>query len=73
MKLIDGGVIEETKQALKNLGYILDEAGSSYDNIIKTTLYLEDMDDFVNVNEIYKESNLIIAISNRLLINFLIT
>lgn len=56
MKLVTGGVIEETKQAIKNLGYILEDAGSSYDKVIKTTLFLDDMNDFTNINDIYKES-----------------
>lgn len=54
MKLVSGGASEEAKQALKNLGYILEAAGTSYENVIKTTLFLDDIGDFGQINEIYK-------------------
>jgi 2-iminobutanoate/2-iminopropanoate deaminase len=44
----------QTHQVLKNLFYVLDAAGSSFHNVIKTTIYLEDMRDFDKVNEIYE-------------------
>ena len=39
---------------MKNLGAILKEAGASYGDIVKTTIFLQDMNDFGKVNEIYK-------------------
>ncbi|MCH8274291.1 MAG: RidA family protein [Armatimonadetes bacterium] len=49
-----GDTIEEqTRQALSNLLAILDSAGMSTANLVKTTIYLKDMDDFAAVNEIY--------------------
>ena len=42
-----------TKQSMDNLGAILKEAGSSYDKIVKTTIYLKDLGDFAAVNEVY--------------------
>lgn len=42
-----------TKQSMNNLGEILKEAGSSFDKIVKTTIYLKDLNDFTSVNEVY--------------------
>jgi len=47
------GIAYQTKQVLKNLYYVLKEADSSFSNVIKTTIYLANMDDFAAVNEIY--------------------
>ncbi|WP_353477352.1 Rid family hydrolase [Campylobacter jejuni] len=47
-----GGVVEEAKQALKNLGEILKAAGCDFNNVVKTTVLLADMNDFGTVNEI---------------------
>lgn len=47
-------VEEQAHHAMKNVGAILKEAGSNYENIVKTTIFLADMNDFVKVNEIYK-------------------
>lgn len=55
MKLVDGGAAEEARQALKSLGHILEEAGSSYDKVIKSTVLLKDIQDFASVNDVYKE------------------
>ncbi len=54
--LIVGPDIEkQTHQVLKNLSAVLEEAGSSLANVIKTTIYLSNMNDFKTVNEIYAE------------------
>ncbi len=51
-----GATIEEqTRQALDNLSAILEAAGSDMTQIIKTTLYLKDMNDFNTVNQIYAD------------------
>ena len=47
------GIEYQTKQVLKNLFYVLKDAGSSFNHVIKTTIYLADMNDFEKVNEIY--------------------
>ena len=47
------GVARQTATALKNLSKILDAAGSSIDNVVKTTCYLKDINDFEVFNEIY--------------------
>jgi 2-iminobutanoate/2-iminopropanoate deaminase len=44
---------EQTKQALENVKAILEAAGTSLDNVIKTTVFLKDMNDFVRINEVY--------------------
>ena len=46
-------ITEQAEQALKNLGAILTEAGTSYDKIVKTTCFLADMGDFAAFNEVY--------------------
>ena len=50
---LNGDISEQTEQVLKNLSEVLKEAGSSLDNIIKTTIYLVDMGDFSEVNSVY--------------------
>lgn len=47
-------VEEQAVNSMKNLGAILKEAGSDYSKIVKTTIFLADMNDFAKVNEIYK-------------------
>ncbi|XP_075995634.1 2-iminobutanoate/2-iminopropanoate deaminase isoform X1 [Genypterus blacodes] len=53
-QLVEGGVQAQTKQALVNMGEILKAAGCNYTNVVKTTVLLADINDFNNVNEIYK-------------------
>jgi 2-iminobutanoate/2-iminopropanoate deaminase len=55
-KEISGGTIEEqTEQVLANLGAILEEAGSGLDRLVKTTVYLQNLDDFQGMNSVYAE------------------
>ena len=54
-KLVEGGVEAEARQALKNLQAILETAGTSLDNVVKTTVFLKDMGDYAAVNAIYAE------------------
>ena len=51
----EGGVKEQLVQIFKNLQYILEEAGYSFDNVVKTTVYLTDMGDFGTLNEVYSQ------------------
>ena len=53
MEVVSGGVQEQTKQVMENLKAVLDAAGSSFDNVLKTTCFLAEMSDFVAFNEIY--------------------
>lgn len=52
-ELIKGGIEKQTHQVLKNLEAILTEANSDLEHVIKTTVYLKDMEDFQQVNHIY--------------------
>lgn len=50
-----GGVREQTRQVLRNVQAVLEEAGSSLDNVVKTTCFLADIADFAVFNEVYRE------------------
>lgn len=52
-ELVSGDIITETKQVMENLGFILEEAGYSFQDIVKTTIFLSDMDLFGDVNTVY--------------------
>ncbi|MFA5234931.1 MAG: RidA family protein [Sulfurimonas sp.] len=54
--MLENDVVIQTKQVLKNLKAVLEEAGASMQSVIKTTIFLDSMDDFVTVNEIYAEA-----------------
>jgi 2-iminobutanoate/2-iminopropanoate deaminase len=51
--LVEGGVEAETRQALINLSNILEAAGSSMERVVKTTVFLRDMNDFARMNDVY--------------------
>ncbi|MGB1226921.1 MAG: RidA family protein [Poseidonibacter sp.] len=55
MELVEGDIQVQTKVVMDNLQAVLEEAGSSYENVLKTTCYLSDMDNFVAFNEIYAQ------------------
>jgi 2-iminobutanoate/2-iminopropanoate deaminase len=50
---VTGGVEEQTRQVLTNLKEILDAAGSGLEQVVKTTIFLKDMNHFQQVNEVY--------------------
>lgn len=52
-ELIEGDIAAQADQALKNLGAVLEAAGLSYAAVVKTTIFLIDMNDFATVNGIY--------------------
>lgn len=54
-ELVAGTVEEQTRQALSNLRNVIEAAGSSMDNVVKTTVFLKDMADFPKMNAIYAE------------------
>ncbi|KAI9142550.1 Endoribonuclease L-PSP/chorismate mutase-like protein [Paraphysoderma sedebokerense] len=54
-ELLTGDVKQQTRQVLKNLTSVLVAAGSSLDKVIKTTVFLKDMNDFQKMNEVYAE------------------
>ena len=51
----EGGIKEQTRQSLQNIKAILEKAGSSMDKVIKTTVFLADMNDFADMNSVYAE------------------
>lgn len=52
-ELVDGSIAEEARQVLDNLSAILSEAGYTFTDVVKTTIFLRDMGDFAAVNDIY--------------------
>lgn len=52
-KLVEGGIKEQTVQVLKNIVAILEDVGLNYSHVVKTTVFLSDMDNFKEMNEIY--------------------
>ena len=51
--LVQGDIAQQTHRVFANLKAILEVAGASFDNVVRTTVYLADMNDFAKVNEIY--------------------
>ena len=54
-KIVEGSIEERTHMVLKNLQAIAEEAGTSLDKVVKTTVFLTDMNDFQTVNKVYAE------------------
>ena len=54
-EIANGGIKEQTEQAIRNLKAVLSAAGSDLDRVVKTTCFLADMDDFAAFNEVYAE------------------
>jgi 2-iminobutanoate/2-iminopropanoate deaminase len=52
-RLVDGGFAQQTERALANLSAVLEAAGASWADVVKTTVYLHDMADFPTFNEMY--------------------
>ena len=53
--LVDGGIDEQTRQVMANMKAVLSASGRSFDDVVKTTIYLTDLADFATVNAIYGE------------------
>ena len=53
--LVEGGIKEQTRQSLTNVKAILEEAGISMSQVVKTTVFLADMNDFADMNAVYAE------------------
>ncbi|NLV52887.1 MAG: RidA family protein [Bacteroidales bacterium] len=52
---VEGGIKEQTHQSLTNVKAILEEAGLTMQNVVKTTVFLADMNDFADMNSVYAE------------------
>lgn len=53
MQMVEGGIAEQTEQVMTNLRAVLREAGADLSSVVKTTVFLRDMNDFVAMNEVY--------------------
>jgi 2-iminobutanoate/2-iminopropanoate deaminase len=53
MQIIEGGIREQTERVLRNLAAVLEAAGSHLDRVVKTTVFLADMNEFAAMNEVY--------------------
>jgi len=51
--LVSGTIEEETEQVMKNLGYILEAAGSGFDKVVKSSIFIKNMGDFAKINAVY--------------------
>lgn len=51
--LVEGSIEEETEQVMKNLGFILDEAGLSFKHVLKCSIFVSSMDNFSRINAVY--------------------
>lgn len=51
--LVEGDIVVQADQAIRNLAALLKEAGSSCESVVKTTVFIKDMNDFARVNEVY--------------------
>lgn len=54
-KFVEGGIKEQTRQSLTNIQNVLKEAGIDLSHVVKTTVFLSDMDNFAKMNEVYAE------------------
>ncbi len=54
-KIVEGGIKEQTRQVMKNLEAILLAGGASFASVVKTTVFLKDMNEFAAMNEVYAE------------------
>jgi 2-iminobutanoate/2-iminopropanoate deaminase len=52
-QFVEGGVSEQTEQVLRNVSKVLEAAGSGLDRVVRTTVFLADMEDFAAMNEVY--------------------
>jgi 2-iminobutanoate/2-iminopropanoate deaminase len=51
--IVEGGIQPQTEQVMKNLGAVLEAAGSSLENVLKASIFLVDLGDFAAMNEVY--------------------
>ncbi|HET9743427.1 MAG TPA: RidA family protein [Terriglobales bacterium] len=51
--IVSGGIVEQTERVMKNISGVLAAAGTNFEKVVKTTVFLKDMNDFAKMNEIY--------------------
>lgn len=54
-QIIEGDITVQTERVMKNIGGLLEAAGTSYANVVKSTVFLHSMDDFAAMNEVYSK------------------
>jgi 2-iminobutanoate/2-iminopropanoate deaminase len=52
-ELVEGGIEEQTRQVMQNLGHILEAAGSNLAQVVKTTIFVTNLGDFAAINKVY--------------------
>src|SRR5256885_13237932 len=52
-KMVEGGIVEQTNRVMQNLHEVLDAAGVSWKEVVKTTVYLSDLANFLTLNDVY--------------------
>jgi len=55
MEIVEGDVKAQTRQSLSNVEAILKEAGADFSNVVKSTVFISDMNEFTQINEVYSE------------------
>jgi 2-iminobutanoate/2-iminopropanoate deaminase len=55
MEIVEGDVKAQTRQSLSNVQAILKEAGADFSNVVKSTVFISDMNEFTQINEVYSE------------------
>ena len=55
MEIVEGDVQAQTRQSLTNVQAILKEAGADFSDVVKTTVFIKDMNEFAQINEVYAE------------------
>lgn len=53
MQIVEGGILEQTERVMNNLQAVLEAAGCSFARVVKTTVFLADLNDFAEMNEVY--------------------
>ncbi|MEZ0118087.1 UNVERIFIED_ORG: 2-iminobutanoate/2-iminopropanoate deaminase [Heyndrickxia coagulans] len=51
--LVEGSIEAQARQVMENLKAVLEEAGASFDTVVKTTVFIQNMDDFAKINDVY--------------------
>lgn len=54
-EIVQGDAAAQANQSLKNISEVLATAGTSFDNVVKTTVFIKNMSDFASINEVYKK------------------
>ncbi|TYQ15172.1 UNVERIFIED_CONTAM: endoribonuclease L-PSP [Acetivibrio alkalicellulosi] len=53
--VVSGDIEQQTRQVMENLKGVLNQSGIGFENIVKTTVYIKNMDDFLSINKIYAQ------------------